>query len=129
MTQVESSQVAATLILTDLESDNWHKTLLLLVYSYFSYSSQTQSFVFIACLLLFFCTKFVANPIWDYPHQIDVCPLSIIETTGSVFTRLIPCNTVIPTHKAQIFSTATDHYQPTFLPTPCGVPQIEHVQD
>ncbi len=31
---------------------------------------------------------------------INVCPLSIgIEMTSSVFTKLIPCNTVIPTHK------------------------------
>jgi len=46
---------------------------------------------------------------------VDVCPLSVgIETTGGVFTKLIPRNTVIPTRKAQIFSTAADN-QPTVL--------------
>jgi len=82
---------------------------------------------------------------------IDVCPLSVgIETTGGVFTKLIPRNTVIPTRKTQIFSTAADN-QPTVLiqvyegersmtkdnnllgkfelngipPAPRGVPQIE----
>ncbi|KAG9013042.1 ATPase with role in protein import into the ER [Tulasnella sp. 427] len=57
----------------------------------------------------------------------DVCPLTLgIETTGGVFTKIIPRNTVsspiklvpdlpvisIPTNKAQMFSTATDN-QPT----------------
>lgn len=82
---------------------------------------------------------------------VDVCPLSVgIETTGGVHTKLIPRNTVIPTRKAQIFSTAADN-QPTVLiqvyegersltkdnnllgkfeltgipPAPRGVPQIE----
>ncbi|KAF8335910.1 heat shock protein 70 [Cantharellus anzutake] len=82
---------------------------------------------------------------------VDVCPLSVgIETTGGVFTKLIPRNTVIPTRKTQIFSTAADN-QPTVLiqvyegersltkdnnllgkfelngipPAPRGVPQIE----
>lgn len=46
---------------------------------------------------------------------VDVCPLSVgIETTGGVFTKLIPRNTVIPTRKTQIFSTAADN-QPTVL--------------
>ncbi|KAJ7840756.1 Hsp70 protein-domain-containing protein [Mycena leptocephala] len=82
---------------------------------------------------------------------VDVCPLTLgIETTGGVFTQLIPRNTVMPTRKSQIFSTAADN-QPTVLiqvfegersltkdnnllgkfelssipPAPRGVPQIE----
>ena len=35
---------------------------------------------------------------------VDVCPLTLgIETTGGVFTKLIPRNTVIPTRKSQMY--------------------------
>ncbi|KAF8596306.1 HSP70-domain-containing protein [Ceratobasidium sp. AG-I] len=45
----------------------------------------------------------------------NVCPLTMgIKTTGSVFTKLIPHNTIVPTTKTQIFSTAADN-QPTVL--------------
>src|SRR6266704_1822277 len=40
---------------------------------------------------------------------LDVTPLSLgIETLGGVMTTLIPRNTTIPTHKGEVFSTATD---------------------
>ncbi len=41
---------------------------------------------------------------------LDVTPLTLgIETLGSVFTKMIPRNTTIPTKKMEIFSTASDN--------------------
>lgn len=43
---------------------------------------------------------------------LDVTPLTLgIETLGSVFTKMIPRNTTIPTKKTEIFSTASDNQQ------------------
>merc|ERR1712226_863693 len=43
---------------------------------------------------------------------LDVCPSSMgIETVGGVMTKIITRNTVVPTKKQQIFSTASDNQQ------------------
>merc|ERR1712242_254085 len=43
---------------------------------------------------------------------LDVCPLTLgIETVGGIMSKIIPRNSVVPTKKSQIFSTAADNQQ------------------
>ncbi|KAJ7128924.1 heat shock protein 70 family [Mycena crocata] len=47
---------------------------------------------------------------------IDVVPLTLgIETTGGVFTKVIPRGTTIPTKKTQTFSTAADNQETVLI--------------
>ena len=97
------------------------------------------------------CVLSGANCGKNSPILIDVAPLTLgIETVGGMMTKIITRNSVIPTKKSQIFSTAADN-QPTVTiqvyegerpmtkdnhllgkfdltgvpPAPRGVPQIE----
>ena len=41
---------------------------------------------------------------------LDVTPLSLgLETLGGITTKITPRNTLVPTKKSQIFSTASDN--------------------
>jgi heat shock protein 5 len=47
---------------------------------------------------------------------IDVVPLTLgIETTGRIFTKVIPRGTTIPTKRTQTFSTAADNQQTVLI--------------
>ncbi|CAK5265727.1 unnamed protein product [Mycena citricolor] len=47
---------------------------------------------------------------------VDVVPLTLgIETTGGVFTPVIPRGTTIPTKKSQVFSTAADNQETVLI--------------
>ena len=52
---------------------------------------------------------------------VDVCPLTLgIETTGGVFTKLIPRNTVIPTRKSQMYVILVSGCLANLLMDPCA---------
>jgi molecular chaperone DnaK len=59
---------------------------------------------------------------------LDVTPLAIgVETGGSVFTKLIPRNTTVPTEKSEIFTTSVDNQ--SFVPIHVLQGEREMAQD